>query len=101
MGLTTDRSISSSLVADKIVDDAMNYWPPIDGVQELFEDRQLGSSEIVARRLSRSMIVKTLNYGMGGLTHKALMTNIELYGTQVIPPVRELLPQATIPATSE
>jgi predicted dinucleotide-binding enzyme len=50
-----------SLVADKIVVDAMNYWPPIDGVQELFEDRQFGSSEIVARRLSESTIVKTLN----------------------------------------
>ena len=50
-----------SLVADKIVVDVMNYWPPIDGVQELFEDRELGSSEIVARRLSSSTIVKTLN----------------------------------------
>jgi hypothetical protein len=28
---------------------------------------------------------------MGGLAHRALMTNIELYGTQVIPRVRELL----------
>jgi hypothetical protein len=28
---------------------------------------------------------------MGGLPDKALMTNIELYGTQVIPRVRELL----------
>jgi 8-hydroxy-5-deazaflavin:NADPH oxidoreductase len=50
-----------SLVAGKIVVDAMNYWPPIDGVQELFEDRRLGSSEIVAHRLSSSTIVKTLN----------------------------------------
>ena len=41
-----------SLVADKIVVDAMNYWPPVDGVQEMFEDRRFGSSEIVARRLS-------------------------------------------------
>ncbi|HMJ33378.1 MAG TPA: hypothetical protein VK501_05650 [Baekduia sp.] len=32
-----------------------------------------------------------LKYGMGGLSHGALMTNIELYGTQVIPRVRELL----------
>ncbi len=32
-----------------------------------------------------------LKYGMGGLAHQALMTNIELYGTQVIPHVRELL----------
>jgi predicted dinucleotide-binding enzyme len=50
-----------SLVAGRIVVDAMNYWPPIDGVQELFEDGELGSSEIVAHRLSGSRIVKTLN----------------------------------------
>jgi predicted dinucleotide-binding enzyme len=54
-------SFDPSLVADKIVVDAMNYWPPVDGVQELFEDPQRGSSEIVADRLSRSTIVKTLN----------------------------------------
>jgi predicted dinucleotide-binding enzyme len=54
-------TFDSSLVADKIVVDAMNYWPPIDGVQGLFEDRQFGSSEIVAHRLSGSTIVKTLN----------------------------------------
>jgi 8-hydroxy-5-deazaflavin:NADPH oxidoreductase len=51
-----------ALVAGKIVVDVMNYWPPIDGVQELFEDRRYGSSEIVAHRLARSMIVKTLNH---------------------------------------
>jgi hypothetical protein len=28
---------------------------------------------------------------MGGLPHQALITNIELYGTQVIPRARELL----------
>ena len=32
-----------------------------------------------------------LKYGMGGLSHEALMRNIELYGTKVIPLVRELL----------
>jgi predicted dinucleotide-binding enzyme len=55
-------TFDASLVADKVVVDAMNYWPPIDGVQEMFEDRRFGSSEIVARRLSRSTIVKTLNH---------------------------------------
>ena len=35
-----------------------------------------------------------LKYGMGGLSHEALMTNIELYGTQVVPRVRELLVEA-------
>jgi hypothetical protein len=32
-----------------------------------------------------------LKYAMGGLPHRALMRNIELYGTKVIPRVRELL----------
>jgi predicted dinucleotide-binding enzyme len=50
------------LVAGKIVVDIMNYWPPVDGVQEMFEDRQYGSSEIVQRRLARSTVVKTLNH---------------------------------------
>ena len=55
-------TFDASLVADKVVVDAMNYWPPIDGVQEPFEDHQFGSSEIVARLLHRSTIVKTLNH---------------------------------------
>ncbi len=55
-------ALDSSLVAGKLVVDAMNYWPPIDGVQEMFEDRQYGSSETVQRRLARSTIVKTLNH---------------------------------------
>jgi predicted dinucleotide-binding enzyme len=55
-------SFDPSLVADKLVVDTMNYWPPVDGVQEMFEDRRYGSSEIVARRLARSRIVKTLNH---------------------------------------
>jgi predicted dinucleotide-binding enzyme len=50
------------LVAGKLVVDAMNYWPPVDGVQEFFEDDQCGSSEIVQHRLERSTIVKTLNH---------------------------------------
>jgi len=51
-----------ALVADKLVVDTMNYWPPIDGVQEMFEDREYGSSEIVQHWLARSTIVKTLNH---------------------------------------
>jgi predicted dinucleotide-binding enzyme len=51
-----------SLVAGKLVVDTMNYWPPVDGVQEMFEDRRYGSSEIVQHRLARSTIVKTLNH---------------------------------------
>lgn len=51
-----------ALVAGKIVVDAMNYWPPIDGVQEMFEDGRYGSSEIVARRLADSTVVKAFNH---------------------------------------
>jgi 8-hydroxy-5-deazaflavin:NADPH oxidoreductase len=51
-----------SLVAGKIVVDTMNYWPPVDGVQEMFEDGGYSTSEIVQRRLASSMVVKTLNH---------------------------------------
>jgi predicted dinucleotide-binding enzyme len=50
------------LVAGKLVVDVMNYWPPVDGVQPLFEDDEHGSSEIVQHRLDRSTVVKTLNH---------------------------------------
>jgi predicted dinucleotide-binding enzyme len=55
-------TLDSFLLDGKLVVDAMNYWPPVDGVQELFEDRRYGSSEIVQRRLVRSTVVKTLNH---------------------------------------
>jgi predicted dinucleotide-binding enzyme len=54
-------TFDASLVAGKIVVDAMNYWAPVDGVQDLFEDPRFGSSEIVAQKLSGSTVVKTLN----------------------------------------
>jgi predicted dinucleotide-binding enzyme len=55
-------AFDSDLVAGKVVIDTMNYWPPVDGVQPLFEDSGLGSSEIVAERLGRSTVVKTFNH---------------------------------------
>ncbi len=56
----------------------------------------VGSPETVAQKIAANLKVLGANrfdlkYGMGGLSHEALMTNIELYGTQVIPRVRELL----------
>ncbi|GII42028.1 NADPH-dependent F420 reductase [Planotetraspora phitsanulokensis] len=51
-----------ALVAGKLVVDTMNYWPPTDGVQAMFEDRRYGSSEIVQHRLAQSTIVKTFNH---------------------------------------
>jgi predicted dinucleotide-binding enzyme len=55
-------AFDSDLVAGKLVVDAMNYWPPVDGVQELFEDQEYGSSEVVQQRLDRSTVVKTFNH---------------------------------------
>ena len=56
----------------------------------------VGSPETVAQKIAANLPALgatrfDLKYGMGGLSHHALMTNIELYGTQVIPRVRELL----------
>jgi len=55
-------TLDPSLLAGKTVIDAMNYWPPTDGVQAAFEDQRLGSSEIVQARLPQSRVVKTFNH---------------------------------------
>ncbi|WP_112268499.1 LLM class flavin-dependent oxidoreductase [Lentzea terrae] len=56
----------------------------------------VGSPDTVASKMARTM--KTLGasrfdlkYGIGGLSHGSLMRTIELYGTEVVPRVRELL----------
>ena len=56
----------------------------------------VGSPETVAQKIASTLRALDatrfdLKYGMPGLTHEQLMTNIELYGHQVIPRVRELL----------
>jgi predicted dinucleotide-binding enzyme len=52
--------IHPGLLNGKLVVDAMNYWPATEGVLEAFEYG--GSSEIVARRLVGSVVVKALNH---------------------------------------
>jgi probable LLM family oxidoreductase len=56
----------------------------------------VGSPETVARKIAQNVSVLGANrfelkYGMVGLSNESLMANLELYGTQVIPRVRELL----------
>lgn len=56
----------------------------------------VGSPETVAQKIAANLTVLgasrfDLKYGMGGLPHETLMTAIDLYGTQVVPRVRELL----------
>jgi predicted dinucleotide-binding enzyme len=55
-------SFDPELVAGKLVVDTMNYWPPTDGVQSLFEDERFSSSEIVRNRLAESTVVKAFNH---------------------------------------
>jgi alkanesulfonate monooxygenase SsuD/methylene tetrahydromethanopterin reductase-like flavin-dependent oxidoreductase (luciferase family) len=72
-------------------------------LREVGQDGALyvGSPETVARKIATNLPLLgaarfDLKYGMGGLSHDALMTNIELYGTHVIPRVRELLTDAPV-----
>nr|WSY49137.1 hypothetical protein OG999_02555 [Streptomyces sp. NBC_00886] len=56
----------------------------------------VGSPETVARRIADTFktldaIRFNLKYGITGMPHGTLMTNIELYGTKMAPLVRELM----------
>ena len=56
----------------------------------------VGSPETMAKKVEANLKVLgatrfDLKYGGPGLNHRTLMTNIQLYGTQVVPRVRELL----------
>ena len=52
--------VDPGLLKGKLVVDAMNYWPASDGVLAAFEEG--ASSEIVARRLAGSTVVKAFNH---------------------------------------
>lgn len=59
----------------------------------------VGSPETVARKIAATLRTLgatrfDLKYGMNGLPHETLMTNIELFGTQVAPLVREMAASA-------
>jgi predicted dinucleotide-binding enzyme len=56
------RTLEPELLAGRMVIDAMNYWAPIDGEIDDFENDPRSSSEIVQAYLSGSDIVKTLNH---------------------------------------
>jgi probable LLM family oxidoreductase len=75
-------------------------WPPI--AHDRFADDikvgawHAGSPETVARKIAATVQALgvqrfNLKYSAGTLPHERMMTAIELYGTQVIPRVRELL----------
>ena len=63
----------------------------------------VGSPETVARKIADTVSALgiqrfDLKYSTGPLQHEKLMHAIELYGTQVIPRVRELLAEGLVPA---
>ncbi|GGF34069.1 LLM class flavin-dependent oxidoreductase [Subtercola lobariae] len=83
---------------------ASRGWPPLTRAQfweESGEDGALyiGSPETVARKIARNVEALgvsrfDLKYGAGTLSHESMMTNIELYGTKVVPMVKELLAES-------
>ncbi len=82
-------------------------WPP--PTREQFEGEvasgslYVGSPETVARKIARTVgrlgIQRfDLKYANGSTPHELLMHSVELYGTRVIPRVRELLAEQHAPA---
>lgn len=55
------RSIDTSVLQGHVVIDTMNYWAPVDGVMEEFEDGR-STSEVIAEFLGEVRAVKTLNH---------------------------------------
>jgi probable LLM family oxidoreductase len=60
----------------------------------------VGSPDTVARKIAKNLEALDatrfdLKFGMPGLTHTQLMTNVELYGTAVIPQVHQLVKTGT------
>lgn len=100
---TDELAIEQSWPHAKVMHDrigAERGWSPMAKSSFLGEvqsgSQYVGSPETVARRIARTVRILGLDrfdlkYASGTMSHAQLMTSIELYGTQVIPRVRELL----------
>jgi predicted dinucleotide-binding enzyme len=55
-------TVDADSLAGRLVIDAMNYWPPVDGEVAEFRNARAGSSAVVQRLLPGARIVKTLNH---------------------------------------
>jgi predicted dinucleotide-binding enzyme len=55
------RELPRDLFAGKILVDAMNYWEPVDGVDEELATAPAGSSVVVQERFPSARVVKSLN----------------------------------------
>jgi len=56
------KSLPPELFHNKIVIDAMNYWPPTEGRIEEFDDDTSSSSVYMQKYLTKARLVKTLNH---------------------------------------
>ncbi|GIF47926.1 hypothetical protein DFJ67_7531 [Asanoa ferruginea] len=55
-------SVPTAALKGRIVVDAMNYWPPVDGTLAAFEGATRSSSEIVREVLGAEHLVKSFNH---------------------------------------
>ena len=55
------RELPRDLFAGKILVDAMNYWPPVDGDDPELSSAPAGTSMIVQERFPTARVVKSLN----------------------------------------
>lgn len=55
-------TVDTSTLAGRLVIDAMNYWPPVDGNITEFENAPTGSSVVVRDLLGLPRLVKTFNH---------------------------------------
>ena len=56
------RTVDPELLAGRTVIDVMNYWAPVDGYIEDFEQVDVTSSEVIQRYLADARVVKSLNH---------------------------------------
>src|ERR1700738_3027019 len=55
------RELPRDLFAGKILVDAMNYWEPVDGVDDELDKAPAGTSVVVQERFRSARVVKSLN----------------------------------------
>ena len=82
-------------------------WPPMSRDEFVHEadhgSLYVGSPDTVARKIAATVKALglarfQLKYSAGPLPHEKLMKSIELYGTKVVPLVKEMLAEEAVPA---